>query len=397
MRTEVKFGRTDENDIVADHQSVSRAHARFVLDDGHWKVIDNKSANGVRVNGDEYAISNLKPGDVLELGHLKFRFCAPGEKFTLPPEKGEDGAQKGGLKPTTAELIAGAQGKAPGARRSGRGAKIAIAVVAVLGAAGAGAYLFARSRLPAGPQEARGEDAVKAGDALLKQHKYVSALEMYEKAGTSAAPNRKKAADEARGEESYNALRAALAAGDADKARTLYDHCSAESTYWCQQAQDQADQVKAAYAKKHLDGARAAKSAGKVEGCTAEANNVLAFDSGNAEAQALLSQCRPQEAAKIESAREEGPSPKEREAKASRLAQASSNKLVARDFSGAVKDAQAALSHSPKEKNTLMLAYRSLGYGYAYLNDKATAVKWLEKYLPYCSNDCDQVHAFIGK
>src|SRR5207253_2569402 len=40
MRTEVKFGRTDENDIVADHQSVSRAHARFVLDEGQWKVID---------------------------------------------------------------------------------------------------------------------------------------------------------------------------------------------------------------------------------------------------------------------------------------------------------------------------------------------------------------------
>ena len=66
MRSDVKFGRTDENDIVADHQSVSRAHARFVLDDGHWKVIDNKSANGVRVNGEEYAVSNLKAGDVIE-------------------------------------------------------------------------------------------------------------------------------------------------------------------------------------------------------------------------------------------------------------------------------------------------------------------------------------------
>src|SRR5256714_4124790 len=127
MRTEVKFGRTDENDIVADHQSVSRAHARFVLDEGQWKVIDNKSANGVRVNGDEYAISSLKPGDIVELGHLKFRFCGPGEKFSPPPEKGEDGAQKGGLKPTTAELIAGAQGRQastpaggkPGAARGG--------------------------------------------------------------------------------------------------------------------------------------------------------------------------------------------------------------------------------------------------------------------------------------
>src|SRR5207249_2074026 len=128
MRTEVKFGRTDENDIVADHQSVSRAHARFVLDEGHWKVIDNKSANGVRVNGDEYAVSSLKPGDVLELGHLKFRFCAPGEKFSPPPEKGENGAQKGGLKPTTAELIAGAQGRTPSsaARKAGSRGRLAV-------------------------------------------------------------------------------------------------------------------------------------------------------------------------------------------------------------------------------------------------------------------------------
>src|SRR5438067_4529690 len=398
MRTEVKFGRTDENDIVADHQSVSRAHARFVLDEGHWKVIDNKSANGVRVNGDEYAVSSLKPGDVLELGHLKFRFCAPGEKFSPPPEKGEDGAQKGGLKPTTAELIAGAQGRqAAGAapRKSGTGARVAVLLV-VLAAVGAAAFFFIR-RKPAGPEEAKGDDAVKAGDVLFKQHKYIAALEMYEKAGSSPAPNRKKAAEEARGEEIYNGLRAALSASDGDKARNLFERCSSESTYWCQQAQEQGDQVKAAYAHKHLDSARAAKSAGKLDGCATEANNVLAFDTGNADAQALFSQCRPQETAKAETPREEGPSPKEREAKASRLAQASSNKLVARDFGGAVKDAQAALAHLPKDKNTLMLSYRSLGYGYAYLNDKANAVKWLEKYLPYCSNDCEQVHAFIGK
>ena len=124
MRTEVKFGRTDDNDVVVDHQSVSRSHARFVLDGGQWKVIDNKSANGVRINGEEYAISGLKPGDVVELGHLKFRFCAPGEKFTAPREGGEETPAKGGLKPTTAELIAGAQGR--GGSRAKRSAPVAL-------------------------------------------------------------------------------------------------------------------------------------------------------------------------------------------------------------------------------------------------------------------------------
>src|SRR5204863_2588632 len=217
MRTEVKFGRTDENDIVADHQSVSRAHARFVLDEGQWKVVDNKSANGVRVNGEEYAVSNLKPGDVVELGHLKFRFCAPGEKFSPPAEKTEgDGAQKGGLKPTTAELIAGAQAPRAGpagAKKSGPGKIAGIVIgVAVLGAVAV--FFGTRSRKPANPDDVTGDAAVKSGDALFKQHRYVGALEMYEKAGSAPAPNKKKAEEESKGEEAYNSLRAALAAGD---------------------------------------------------------------------------------------------------------------------------------------------------------------------------------------
>ncbi len=396
MRSEVKFGRTDENDIVADHQSVSRAHARFVLDDGHWKVVDNKSANGVRVNGEEYAVSNLKPGDVIELGHLKFRFCAPGEKFSPPAEKGDDGAQKGGLKPTTAELIAGAQGRQasgprPGKSNAGRIGGIAAALV-VIGVVG---FFATRSRKPPNPDEATGEDAVKQGDALFKQHKYLAAMDMYEKAGPSPAPNKKKADEEARGEEAYNSLRGAIAGGDGDKSRNLFERCGSEQTWWCQKAQELGDQVKAAYAKKHLEEATAAKSAGKLDRCLAEVNKVLGFDSSNVDAQALQPQCQPREAARAEPARQEGPSP--REGKAARLAKASSDKLMARDFPGAVKDAQAALAQSPADKNTLMQAYRSLGYGYAYLNDKANAVKWLEKYLPFCSNDCDQVHAFIGK
>jgi pSer/pThr/pTyr-binding forkhead associated (FHA) protein len=403
MRSDVKFGRTDENDIVADHQSVSRAHARFVLDEGTWKVIDNKSANGVRVNGEEYAVSNLKPGDVIELGHLKFRFCAPGEKFSPPPEKAENGAQKGGLKPTTAELIAGAQGRqtpassaAVGRKKSGAG-KIAAIAIGLVVVGGAAAFLALRPQKAANPDEATGDQAVKAGDGLFKQHRYIAAMEMYEKAGSAPATNKKKASEEAGGEGSYNALRNALAGGDADKARSLFEHCGSEQTYWCQKAQEMGEQVKSAYAKKHLQAAAAAKAAGKLDACLAEVNNVLGFEGSNAEAQALQSQCQPQETAKAEPSRREGPSPKDKEAKAARLAKSSSDKLIAHDFAGAVKDAHAALAQSPSDKNTQMLAYRSLGYGYAYLKNKDSADKWLEKYLPFCTTDCDQVHTFIGK
>src|SRR5205823_11766659 len=98
----------------------------------------NKSANGVHINGEQYAISAVKPGDTVELGHLKFRFCAPGEKFTLASEKAEEG--KPGMRPTTAELIAGVRESAkPLAARKARlplalgaGARGAAALVAFL-------------------------------------------------------------------------------------------------------------------------------------------------------------------------------------------------------------------------------------------------------------------------
>lgn len=88
-QTVQKFGRTEDgNEIVIDHQSISRSHGRFELDETGWKLYDNKSANGVRVNGDEYEMSPIRPGDTIELGHVKFRFIAPGEAFQLPGDVG---------------------------------------------------------------------------------------------------------------------------------------------------------------------------------------------------------------------------------------------------------------------------------------------------------------------
>ncbi len=402
MRTEVKFGRTDENDIVVDHQSVSRSHARFVRDEGQWKVIDNKSANGVHVNGEPYAVGNLNAGDTVELGHVKFRFCAPGEKFTLPSEKAEE--KPGGLKPTTAELIAGAQGRqvsagATPAKRPASRTVLVFGSIATLVVAIAAVVFVLKTRSGNEPGEISGENAVKAGDQLFKQHKYQAALEMYDKAGETPAPNRKKAADEAKGEQAYDSLKFAIESGDGDKAKNLFERCQSESTWWCQKATAElADPVKASYAKKHLQAATAAKTAGKLDVCLAEANNVLAFDASNAEAQKVQSECQPREApAKAEPKQQQGPGPKEREAKAAKLAKSAFDKLMAHDFQGAVTEGKAALAQNPADKTTLGNAYKSLGYGYAYLGDNATAKKYLKSYLPYCTNDCDQVKAFLER
>ncbi len=86
-RTLVKFGRTEEgNDIVVDHASISRQHGWFQLEGGTWKIYDNKSANGIRINGDEYGMSPVRSGDVIELGHVKFKFVGANETFILPRE-----------------------------------------------------------------------------------------------------------------------------------------------------------------------------------------------------------------------------------------------------------------------------------------------------------------------
>lgn len=78
-KSEMTIGRTEDNDIVVPHRSVSSRHAKIVHDDGTYRVIDMDSANGVLVNGEEYARVDIRKGDVIELGHVKFQYHPPGE------------------------------------------------------------------------------------------------------------------------------------------------------------------------------------------------------------------------------------------------------------------------------------------------------------------------------
>jgi hypothetical protein len=160
--------------------------------------------------------------------------------------------------------------------------------------------------------------------------------------------------------------------------------------------------VKSAYSKKHLAAASAAKTAGKNDVCRNEANLVLAFDSGNAEAQGLVTACAPPaEAAKPPPPAKVAvaPAPENKETKAAKLARSSSDKLIARDFAGAVKDAQAALALAPADEKTQAVMYRSLGYGYAYLNDTDSAKKYLKLFKPFCGTEtvCAQVDQFLAR
>jgi hypothetical protein len=79
------IGRTDENDIVINHRSISRNHAKLVREPetSRYTISDLQSSNGVRVNGQDYGKVELRRGDVVDLGHVRLRFVEAGEDFVF--------------------------------------------------------------------------------------------------------------------------------------------------------------------------------------------------------------------------------------------------------------------------------------------------------------------------
>jgi pSer/pThr/pTyr-binding forkhead associated (FHA) protein len=89
-RREVIIGRTDENDIVVNHRSISRNHAKIIFRDDAFTIIDLASSNGVKVNGEVYGTASLVKGDIVELGQVKMRYVAPGDDYVFTPADVED-------------------------------------------------------------------------------------------------------------------------------------------------------------------------------------------------------------------------------------------------------------------------------------------------------------------
>jgi pSer/pThr/pTyr-binding forkhead associated (FHA) protein len=134
-RTEMVLGRTEDSDIFLNHRSVSNRHAKIVFDGGIYRILDLDSANGVLVNGEEYSRVDLRRGDIIELGHVKIRYVAPGEEFQAISEAEvvEDGPTL-----TAAEPKGATVGKEAPKRRPGLMLGLVMAVIIV----GLGAYYY---------------------------------------------------------------------------------------------------------------------------------------------------------------------------------------------------------------------------------------------------------------
>ena len=83
LKAEMSIGRTEGNDLVLNHPSVSRKHARVEARTNHWWIVDLKSTNGVKVNGNLITEAQLNAGDKILVGSVQLDIKAmPSVEFT---------------------------------------------------------------------------------------------------------------------------------------------------------------------------------------------------------------------------------------------------------------------------------------------------------------------------
>jgi len=69
-----RIGRSMSADVVLEHSSVSRRHAMIVRRGEHSVLLDDRSMNGILVNGERASETTLKHGDEISLGRVVLRF-----------------------------------------------------------------------------------------------------------------------------------------------------------------------------------------------------------------------------------------------------------------------------------------------------------------------------------
>jgi len=84
VKDEVIIGRSSESDLLIEHRSVSRRHARLFRDGTEWKVVDLGSRNGTRINDLGHADKPLRHGDRIHLCEIPLVFVDA--SVPAPPE-----------------------------------------------------------------------------------------------------------------------------------------------------------------------------------------------------------------------------------------------------------------------------------------------------------------------
>jgi ABC transport system ATP-binding/permease protein len=304
------IGRTTENDAVLSHRSISRHHAKIVREGDRYTIVDLQSANGVRVNGEDYERIEMNSGDVVELGHVKLRFVAAQEQFVF------DGRTMGAKRRIPAPLVA-----------AGGGALAVLALVALFwhrgthsggdapepiaaSAPAAAAPVAAPPPPPAAPPPAAApaEPAAPATAAtLLAATRQAMAAEDWNAAqadlgridpATADPGARREAATLARkieverqGAALFAQFDEAANAKDYAAAITGYARIPQESVYR-KRAQPRYEEARAMAIADHMSAAEKARAEGRCADLRVEASQVLRLDPKNTVARDLARTCR---------------------------------------------------------------------------------------------------------
>lgn|GEM_PF-4610472 len=78
-RSDIRVGRSLDNDVVIEHPSVSGLHAHISFDGKDYVLEDRGSEQGTRVNSEKFKRFVLRRNDLVQFGDVRFRFSSPSD------------------------------------------------------------------------------------------------------------------------------------------------------------------------------------------------------------------------------------------------------------------------------------------------------------------------------
>lgn len=257
----VVIGRTDDNDVVLNHRSISRHHAKIVREGEHFHISDLQSANGVRVNGEEYGKVELRKGDLIDLGHVRLIFVPPGQDIDIRDKIVDLDKRSSPIVPVLIVLL-------------------------LLAVVGGGAYFYMTKPPAADPDAEAAKLLVEVetdlqnkrwADAIDKSNRVLSTTGVPQSRRDLATTKRALAESEAKNKQVYDRFASAAGTGNYDSALGAYRDLPDASVYKGIAREDY-DKIFPLFVENHLKLAAEARAQGNCAEARSQVQAVLDID-----------------------------------------------------------------------------------------------------------------------